>query len=58
MGVGDASGKEPACQCRRHEMWVRSLGQKDSLADAESKFTFRPVLSVVIFCKIGIQYHN
>ena len=21
---GGASGKEPACQCRRHEMWVRS----------------------------------
>ena len=22
---GDASGKEPACQCRRHEMLVRSV---------------------------------
>ena len=33
MGVGDASGKEPACQCRRHEMWVRSLGQEDSLEE-------------------------
>ena len=29
---GGASGKEPACQCRRHkERWVRSLGQKDPL---------------------------
>ena len=26
VGVpGGASGKEPACQCRRYEMWVRSL---------------------------------
>ena len=23
-----ASGKEPVCQCRRQEMWVRSLGWK------------------------------
>ena len=23
---GSASGKEPACQCKRHENWVRSLG--------------------------------
>ena len=28
---GGASGKEPACQCRRHETWVRSLGQEDPL---------------------------
>ena len=28
---GGASGKEPACQCRRHEMWIQSLGQEDSL---------------------------
>ena len=26
-----ASGKEPSCQCRRHEMWIQSLGQEDSL---------------------------
>ena len=26
---GGASGKGPACQCRRHEMQVRSLGWKD-----------------------------
>ena len=26
---GGASGKEPTCQCRRHEMWVQSLGQED-----------------------------
>ena len=24
-----ASGKEPACQCRRHEMQIQSLGQED-----------------------------
>ena len=33
MGVGDASGKEPACQCRRDVMWFRSLGQEDSLEE-------------------------
>ena len=27
---GGASGKEPACQCRRYEMWVGSLGREDS----------------------------
>ena len=26
-----ASGKEPACQCRRHETRVRSLGGEDPL---------------------------
>ena len=33
MGVGDASGKESACQCRGLEMWVRCLGQEDSLEE-------------------------
>ena len=28
---GSASGKEPACQCRRQEMWVQSLDQEDPL---------------------------
>ena len=28
---GGASGKEHSCQCRRHEMWVRSLGQEDAV---------------------------
>ena len=29
---GAASGKEPACHCRRHnEMWIRSLGWEDLL---------------------------
>ena len=28
---GRASGKEPACQCRRQEMWVQSLDQEDPL---------------------------
>ena len=28
---GGASGKELACQCRRHEMQVRSLGWEDPL---------------------------
>ena len=28
---GGASGKEPTCQCRKHETWVRSLGREDLL---------------------------
>ena len=31
---GRASGKEPACQCRRHETWVRSLGWEDPLEES------------------------
>ena len=30
---GGASGKEPTCQCRRHETWVQSLGLEDSLEE-------------------------
>ena len=30
---GSASGKEPACQCRRQEMWVQSLDREDSLEE-------------------------
>ena len=30
---GGASGKEPACQCRRHEMQVQSLGWEDPLEE-------------------------
>ena len=30
---GGASGKEPACQCRRHEMQVRSLGREGPLEE-------------------------
>ena len=28
-----AHGKESACQCRRHEMWVASLGREDPLKE-------------------------
>ena len=28
-----AGGKEPACQCRRQETWVRYLGQEDPLEE-------------------------
>ena len=28
---GGASGKEPTCQCRKHETWVRSLSWEDPL---------------------------
>ena len=31
---GGASGKEPACQCKRHqETWVPSLGREDPLEE-------------------------
>ena len=30
---GGASGKEPTCQCRRHETHVQSLGQEDPLEE-------------------------
>ena len=29
--LGDTGDKEPACQCRRHEMWAQSLGHEDPL---------------------------
>ena len=25
--------KKPACQCRRHEMWVQALAQEDTLEE-------------------------
>ena len=31
---GGSSSKEPACQCRRHETQVQSLGRKDSLEES------------------------
>ena len=30
---GGASGKEPACHCRKRETWIRSLGQEDPLEE-------------------------
>ena len=30
---GGASGKEPACQCRRHETQVQSLSREDPLEE-------------------------
>ena len=30
---GGARGKDPTCQCMRHETWVRSLGREDSLEE-------------------------
>ena len=31
---GDTSDKESSCQCRRYEMWIRSLGREDPLEKA------------------------
>ena len=28
---GDASGKESACQCRRHETWVQKMATHSSI---------------------------
>ena len=37
---GGASGKEPACQCRRHkEMQVQSLGQEDPLEEGMTTYS-------------------
>ena len=33
---GGASGKEPACQCRRREMQFRSLGWEDALEEGRA----------------------
>ena len=33
------SGKEPACQCRRYETWVRSLGWEDPLEEGMATFS-------------------
>ena len=30
---GSTGGKEPACQCRRHETQVQSLGGEDALEE-------------------------
>ena len=30
---GGTNGKEPTCQCRRHEIWVQSLGWEDPLEE-------------------------
>ena len=45
---GDASGKEPACQCSRHETRVRSLGWEDPLE--ESMATHSSILAWRIPC--------
>ena len=37
---GGTRGKEPACQCRRCEKWVWSLGQEDSLEKEYSTLVF------------------
>ena len=36
---GGASGKEPACQCRRHKMWLRSLGQEDPMQEGMTTYS-------------------
>ena len=43
---GGASGKEPICQCRRHEMQVQSLGWEDPME--ESMATHSSILAWII----------
>ena len=43
---GGANGKEPTCQCRRHEMWVLSLGREDPLE--EGLVTHSSILAWII----------
>ena len=45
---GGASGKEPGCFFRRHEMWVWSLGWEDSLEEGTT--TYSSVLAWRIPC--------
>ena len=40
MGLpGGASGKEPKCQCRRHETRVRSVGQEGPLEEGMGPYS-------------------
>ena len=48
---GGTSGKKPACQCRRHELWVRSLGQEDPLEEEMASHS-----SILFFCFLTLQY--
>ena len=43
---GGANGREPACQCRRHKMHVRSLGREDPLEEGMTTY------SSILACKI------
>ena len=36
FSIGGTSGKEPTCQCRRHEMQVPSLGWEDPLEEVQT----------------------
>ena len=40
MGFPSGDGvKESACECRRHEMWVRSLGSEDPLEEGMATYS-------------------
>ena len=36
---GGTRGKEPTCQCRRHETWVQSLDWEDSLEEGMATYS-------------------
>ena len=59
---GSTSGKESSCQCRKRELWVQSLGQKDPLEEGVA--THYSILAWKILCteigelqSIGLQSH-
>ena len=59
---GGTSGKEPACQCRRQEIWVRSLGREDPLEEGKttnsSILAWRfPGIVIFLFSYLGNLYH-
>ena len=60
---GSTSGKESSCQCRKRELWVQSLGQKDPLEEGVA--THYSILAWKILCteigelqSIGLQSHS
>ena len=57
------SGKESSCQCRKHELWVQSLGWKGPLEEGVANYY--STLAWKILCteigelqSIGLQSHS
>ena len=46
LPLGDTRGKEPVCQCRRHEMQVGSLGWEDPLEEGMTTYSSIPDWSI------------
>ena len=50
---GGTSGKEPTCQCRRHETEVQSLGQEDPQEEGTATHTSILVWRIPITEELG-----